>query len=232
MDSVIKVLLQLGRDDGGKDTPSEKEISTVVCRFEREGVCADRFDDVLKPRKRDEISLALAQHAATARKANELKIRGLLLGMLGTAIEEGEANGAARQPLGAAPSDSYRRSALQCEGQAGEAGGNVSCRDPEAATQPSAPPGSVCALEGVLPPYRDPSPARGASAVRGALPPYPDPSLPLPRAERPCADGRACGAARGRCGDDKEGRTSRDGDGDGERSYQGGGKGGLTDWGK
>lgn len=145
---------------------------------------------------------------------------------------KGEANGAARQPLGAAPSDSYRRSALQCEGQAGEAGGNVSCRDPEAATQPSAPPGSVCALEGVLPPYRDPSPARGASAVRGALPPYPDPSLPLPRAERPCADGRACGAARGRCGDDKEGRTSRDGDGDGERSYQGGGKGGLTDWGK
>ena len=33
MESVVKVLLQLGKDYGGKDAPSKKELAAIVTRL-------------------------------------------------------------------------------------------------------------------------------------------------------------------------------------------------------
>ena len=48
MESVVKVLLQLGKDYSSRDTPSKKELAAIVSRLEREGVCEDPRD-ILNP---------------------------------------------------------------------------------------------------------------------------------------------------------------------------------------
>ena len=72
MESVINVLLLLGKGCGGQDPPSKKESAAAASRSEREGGREDRRD-VLKPRKWDEIILLLAQHAMSAQWGAELR---------------------------------------------------------------------------------------------------------------------------------------------------------------
>lgn len=101
MEYIIKVLLQFCEEYCGKNIPS-KEIALVLSCLEQEGKLLSPCD-ILDHQKWDLLTSALAQHAMSAQKADELKTCSLILGALRATREEGKSTEVVCSLLGTEP---------------------------------------------------------------------------------------------------------------------------------